>query len=231
MIKKAFVSLLAVATALAPCGCAFFRSGNTARIQPRTNNPRAGQVIILRGLTGAYSVGMDDLGKRTNDAGIEATVFQFEQWAWVAAHIAWAQRRARPPEPLVIMGHSYGADNAVRIAKLLEEKHVQVDLLITVDPVTPPPVSPNVKVALDFYQSRGVTDNLPWWRGIPLKREPGSTGELENYNLSENRRDLLVPHLVHTNMPSDLKMQDEIMQWILKTCPLRAPLQEPAATR
>ena len=62
----------------------------------------------------------------------------------------------------MLIGHSYGADDVVRVARELDKSNVPVDLLVTLDPVTPPPVPKNVRHALNIYQSNGARDALPF---------------------------------------------------------------------
>ena len=40
-------------------------------------------------------------------------------------------------EPLVLLWHSYGADDQIRVAQQLQKVGITVDLLIVIDPVTP----------------------------------------------------------------------------------------------
>lgn len=205
-------------------GCAFLTPGSPAKIQPVTQSPRVGQVAILRGLIGIWSLGLDDLSKEINADGIQATVFQNDQWYFLARTIVKNYRAARNPEPLILMGHSYGADDAVRIARILNSSEVKVDLLITFDPVTPPRVPPNVQVVMNYYASRGIADNLPWWRGIPLKADADFRGALFNFDLAVNRPDLQVKDFSHAEIERDEKIHAEILQWLTETCPPRKRL-------
>ena len=65
-------------------------------------------------------------------------------------------------EPLVLVGHSWGADDQVRVAEMLGQNGIQVDLLVLIDPVTPPLVPPNVKRCYCIYKSHPVTDAVPF---------------------------------------------------------------------
>lgn len=213
---------------LGTSGCAFLNAGSPSRIQPVSPSPRVGQVVILRGFIGIWSVGLDGLGHEINASGIQATVFQNDQWYFLAKAIIKNYRDAKNPEPLVIVGHSYGADDAVRMARVLNSGNVKVDLLVTFDPVTPPLVPPNVRVVLDYYASRGIADKLPWWRGIPLKAEPGFKGMLNNFDLATNRPDLQVKDYRHGQIEKDKKIHAEILQWLSRMCPPRNKLDSRA---
>jgi hypothetical protein len=209
-------------------GCAFLKPGGTSRIQPVSPAPRAGQVVVIRGFIGIWSLGLDGLAQKINARGIQATVYQNDQWAHIAKTIIRHYENVPNPEPLVIIGHSYGADDAVRIARMLRQHHITVDMLITIDPVTPAPVPGNVRTAIDYYASRGVADNLPWWRGIPLKPEKDFSGTLCNYNLSVNRPDLQVRDYRHAQIPKDVKIHAEILGFLLNLCPPHGQPPPPA---
>ena len=88
-------------------------------------------------------------------------------------------RSAHPHQPIVLIGFSYGADDVILIARQLNEKQLPVDLLITIDPVTPAKIPSNVKRCVNFYEPNGIWDIFPWLRGVPV--EGSST--IENINI------------------------------------------------
>jgi pimeloyl-ACP methyl ester carboxylesterase len=77
--------------------------------------------------------------------------------------------------PLVLSGHSWGADDAVRLARRLDKNGVRVDGLVLVDPTTPPRIPANVQLCVNFYRSRPSTDWMPWLRGVAVEAESPST--------------------------------------------------------
>jgi hypothetical protein len=196
--------------------------GTIAEITPVSTSPRVGQVVLLRGLGGVWSYGIEDLGSKLNAAGVHATVFQYTQWYTIAWHIARVWPSAQHPEPLIIIGHSWGADFGIRLARVLNGKKIPVDLIVTFEPVTPPPVPGNVRLMVDYYQTRGVTDVIPFGRGVPCKKEPGSKGVLRNINLANERPDLKMRYMNHLNIDENQKIQQEIINQILQICPPRA---------
>jgi hypothetical protein len=133
-------------------------------------------------------------------------------------------------DPLVLVGFSFGADEAIRIARRLEEARVPVALLVTLDPVTPPPVPANVLCGRNFYQSNGVWDALPWLRGVPVKPEEagpdekpdagGRAARVANLNLRE-RPDLSEGATGHHTIAGNRKVHEAIVQEVLRTCPAR----------
>ncbi len=216
-IAIAVAIVLAVST-----GCAKSpRPGDLAYVQPTSDRPRAGNVYLLRGFIGVFSQGIDRLTRQINETGTRAVVYQDDQWAVLARRIVEQYRDADDTEPLVLIGHSYGADDVVRIARELDKSNVRVDLLVTLDPVTPPPVPKNVRHCINIYQPNGVWDTVPFFRGVALRPEPGSTCRLDNFNIRTERQDLLDRDTDHFNIEKKQKVHEEVIGHVLITCPPR----------
>ncbi len=144
------------------------------------------RAFLIRGLAGGrpfcFSGGMDALARKLGVAGVAASVHDqgsllrpyVAVGAIAAAALAAARKSARP----VLIGHSMGADAAVKVAVRLDAEHVPVPLVVCFDPTSfkllfgPPPVPKNVGRALCFYQKL-----TPLGRGV-LKPAPGFTGSL-----------------------------------------------------
>jgi pimeloyl-ACP methyl ester carboxylesterase len=202
-------------------GCSSMTPGKMAWVTPESTAPRAGNVYLLRGWIGVFSTGIDNLTKKLNENGVRANVYQDDQWRTLANSIR-EKYKGKRPEPLILIGHSYGADDVVRIARELNKDDVKVDLLITLDPVTPPDVSPNVALAYNLYQSNGVADALPFLRGIPLEKEQTATNtKLVNANLRKDRTDLLESGTDHFNIEKKTKIHEEVIKQVLAICPPR----------
>jgi len=208
-----FVALIA--------GCSAMTPGKLDAVAAQTERERAGNVFLLRGFIGIFSTGIDSLGEQINDTGVEAQVFQDDQWKSLAATVGERYRDTADPEPLILIGHSYGADDVVRIARELDKYDVKVDLLITLDPVTPPAVTKNVVRAFNLYQTNGAWDSLPWLRGVELIKEDGASGAVENINIRTDRTDLLEPGTDHFNIEKKKTIHQELIKQILATCPPR----------
>jgi pimeloyl-ACP methyl ester carboxylesterase len=120
----------------------------------------------------------------------------------------------RTDAPLVLIGFSYGADDVLRIARRLSKAKRRVDLLITIDPVTPPRVPANVGACVNYYQSNGAMDLFPWLRGVPLTADREAAAPT-NFNLRKHRRDLLQPNTSHATIASHAGLQGEIVQRVV----------------
>ena len=157
------------------------------------------RVILLRGWFGVFSTGLDTLTDELKGLGINAEVAGHLSWQNEVAEIL-RERAAGRIGPLILVGHSQGANNAIDMARALEPSHVTVDLLITLSPFMQNRVPANVVKAINYYQA-------PGW-GQPLEAEPGFHGKLINVNLADD------PTISHIGIDKNTKIQTAIVREI-----------------
>ncbi len=214
---RAGMGRLAILLVLFSVGCTkSMIRGDLNRIQPYSDQPRAGNVYLLRGFIGIWSYGIDGIGREINESGVRANVYRCEQWREVTAAILAKYKDQKASEPLVIVAHSWGADHALDMAHALEAAHISIDLIVTLDPVTPPKVPGNVKWCYNIYQTNGAWDKIPFFRGVALQAVNGSTGLLQNLNIRADRTDLLEPNTDHYNIEKNQKIHREVIAQVLK---------------
>jgi pimeloyl-ACP methyl ester carboxylesterase len=136
---------------------------------------RPGHVYLMRGLFNVFSLGMDDLAAKLERVGVRAEAVSYTSWSSLADSIT-AQYRAGNREPVILMGHSYGADTTISLARKLNANRIPVALIVNFDPTAPDRVPPNVRRIINFY--------VPTAWGRPV--EPGKQfrGSLSNLNES-----------------------------------------------
>ncbi len=157
------------------------------------------RVILLRGWFGVFSMGLDAVTDQLKAQGINAEVAGHLSWQNEVAEIL-RERAAGHTGPLILVGHSQGANNVIDMARALEPSHVTVDLLITLSPFMQNRVPLNVAKAINYFQA-------PGW-GQPLEAEPGFRGKLINVNLADD------PTISHIGMDKSTKIQTEIVREI-----------------
>lgn len=134
---------------------------------------RPGHVYLLRGILNVFSLGMDQISYKLEAAGVATTVANHTSWRGLADDMA-AKYRAGNREPIILMGHSAGADATISIARRLQDSGVPVALIVNFDPVSPDPVPPNVKQVVNYYVPAG-------W-GAAVAADKKFKGQLANVN-------------------------------------------------
>lgn len=165
--------LLRLTRRAAAAGLASLAACAPTRLEPLTGPPR-GRVILLRGLANVFSTGLNFLTARLRHVNFDASVHNYLEWHDLAASVAQADRAGTLARPFAIMGHSYGADDAIVMANALGRQGVVTDLLVPFDPTGGDVVGPGVRYVLNFYQNGDPTFRRTVAAG------PGFTGTLEN---------------------------------------------------
>jgi pimeloyl-ACP methyl ester carboxylesterase len=183
---------------------------------PEGSPTTSGQVYMLRGLFNIFSLGMDTMGQDLRDHDVFVEVHSGPSWRRVAKNITADREQGAKTGPLVISGHSWGADDAVRLARRLGKNGVLVDGLVLVDPTTPPKIPANVRLCVNFYRSRPSTDWMPWLRGVAVEAESPST-EIVNYDLraSETHPDL-AGEINHFTIEANPEVQEMVVAAVLR---------------
>ena len=102
-----------------------------------------------------FSLGLDEIAKTLRRHGYQARVSTAIGASLEAAKMRDEAVRAGDNVPLIVMGHSLGADRAPKIAVVFSEKNVQVDLMVLLDSTMPGNSLPaNVKRCVNFYQTK-----------------------------------------------------------------------------
>ncbi len=177
-----------------------------------------GHLYAMRGFLGIFSTGMDLLVNKLNRRHIVAS-------AAVADEARYAERKfliresiaGRLTGPLILVGHSWGADDQVRIARALGRAGIKVNLLLLIDPVTPPPVPANVIRCVDIYKSHPLTDWIPVWRGVPDDAHNPAVTDLTVINLRTAKVGFDTSVVNHVNISAVPGVQKMMMHYILDT--------------
>ena len=101
------------------------------------------QVYLLRGLLNIFSLGMDSLADELHSVGISATVANHASWQSIGEDIA-ANYKAGRRGPVVLIGHSLGADAVMMMGTYLGQMGVPVSLIVPFDGTGPHAASANV---------------------------------------------------------------------------------------
>ena len=158
------------------------------------------RVYLLRGWFGVFSTGLDSVAAELRGKGIKAETVGHLAWkSTVTSIIKW--HASGNSGPLVLVGHSQGANNIIDMARLLQRENIPVDLLVTLAPAGQDPVPGNVVRAINYY-------NSPGW-GAPITADAGYHGQLTNINLGGDRG------IYHLAIDKNPRIQAEIERAIL----------------
>ena len=117
---------------------------------PSMAAPRA-HVYLLRGLMNIFSLGMDTLAEELNRRGVYATVDNHADWESLADSAA-ANYKAGKEGPIILIGHSLGADAVMAMAAYLGRRGVPVALVVPFDGTASFAASANVARVLNLTQ-------------------------------------------------------------------------------
>lgn len=192
--------------------------GKTEWIQPHSTQPLVGNAYLTRGLIGVFSGGIDALTVKIEKAGVEAHVWQEDQHEATAKSVAEIYAKYRNDhEPIILIGHSLGADDSIVTARALDAVNVPVDMLITIDATRPLNVPKNVKICYNYYQP-SIFDGTGILRGIPLVTDPGFNGQLYNMNVRAEYKNLLEWDTNHVNIDKNTKIHADIIEKMKAVC-------------
>ena len=217
--------VLAMLAALAFSGCA------TPRVR-HVGLHRTVEVYCLRGLLDVFSLGLNDLSERLRSEGIYAITVSGPLWPGLARKIHRAQLRGDLQEPLILVGHSYGADNAVRLARKLGGWNIDVELLVLLDATSPPPLPSNVARCLHVYRPTTVGNLFPFlFAGNPVDAEEGNhRTEIVNKIVSREDFGEAAARIDHFSIDASVAVHDLVLKEILRICPSGVALKRGVPT-
>jgi len=180
----------------------------------QAQSDKPGSTFLILGLWNFFSKGLVDVTDELNDEGHYASTLSGYAWRDIGDHIIQAQRDGQLRRPLVLGGHSLGADKSLKLAAKLEKAGIAVDYVLLLDATNPPAVPANVKRCHNIYLSHPATDWLPAFRGVPVKAENPET-ELINFDVrSAEDGPLSVIDFNHFDIESDPDIQALMVELI-----------------
>jgi pimeloyl-ACP methyl ester carboxylesterase len=132
-------------------------------------------VYLFRGLADVFSTGMDTLADELNKRGVYATSHSHTDWKAIADKAA-ADYKAKKEGPIILIGHSLGADAAMEMADYLGDKGVPVALVVPFDGTQSFQAPGNVARVINFTQRDYAY----------MRPGPGFRGSLNNVDLSSD---------------------------------------------
>lgn len=183
------VALVVAAVALFAFGADGYRPvfGPTAAVAqdaaPKAA-PDHGYVVVLRGLMNIWSRGMDTVAKELEARGVRVHLDNHRHWKALAEDLAKKYQADKSVAPIILVGHSLGANAAVLLASKLGQYRVPVRLIVTFDGMAHTEdsvgtVSYNVQEVLNFYNSKAL--------GMEMIPGRGFSGKIDNVDVQGTR--------------------------------------------
>lgn len=144
---------------------------NCAKMAPS----KQGEVYFLRGLANIFSLGLDVMATRVTEDGLRNCVFNHHHWNTLAGDLIAKNALGQISYPIIIVGHSLGANVAPLLATKLGAHNIPVSYVVMLDPVEAEPVGPNVTEVVNYY--------LPKHKETRIFAAEGFTGTIENINV------------------------------------------------
>jgi hypothetical protein len=177
------------------------------RMPPQAQGPV--KVYLLRGFLNVFSLGMDDLAAKLQADGIAATVMNHADADFVASRIVTIYNGG-DHGPIVLIGHSLGADAIVDIANTLAHYNIPVALLVLFDGTDQHLIPANVTTAINYTKHFMIS---------PM---PGSRTVVSNVDLSGDAG------IDHLNIDTTPSLQAQTVDYVLQAA---SPAPPPPAAR
>ena len=155
-------------------------------------------VYLLRGLLNVFSLGMDTLADELNARGVYATVDNHTSWQGLADQAA-ARYKAGTEGPIIIIGHSLGADAVMEMSAYLGAKGVPVALAVPFDGTQSFAASGNIQRLLNLTQR-----NYAY-----MRKGPSFKGTLVNFDVSSD------PSIDHLNIDKSPRLHAKVIAEVL----------------
>lgn len=214
--KISKLCFIAIASSLLP-GCILLMLNGPSKLDaPHTTTSTQhhfkARVYAMRGFLDVFSTGMNTLASKVRQAlPVEATALSYLEEKKLAQFLIHDYQSKHIKSPIVLIGHSYGADDQIIVAQQLNQAHVPVALLITLDNTKQQTIPPNVRVFYNINSGRSVLSWLVPW-GTPLIAEGKHTRMFE-VNLVKDKH---FNHVNHFNIDKLPEVQAYIIDIIKK---------------
>lgn len=170
----------------------------------RSQVTRTGEIYMMRGLANVFSRGIDEMATELRNDGYDAANFSYRLWPKIAEDVVSRASRKQVSYPVIIIGHSLGANESSKFANYLTSNNVNVDLVVAFDPVETGSITKGVKKVVNYYLPKSEDIRI----GSNTKAEDNTIhasndfdGILNNIDVSSD------PTITHLNIDKHLPYQ------------------------
>jgi hypothetical protein len=164
-------------------------------------------VYTMRGFMDVFSTGMNTLADRIHiELNLPARSLSYLEEKKLANILIRRYQVKQDHTPIVLIGHSYGADDQIKLAKKLNDAHIPVALIISLDNTKKQTIPPNVGAYYNINSGHSVISWLVPW-GTSLSAGSKHTKIVE-VNLVKDKH---INHVNHFNIDKLPEVQDLII--------------------
>lgn len=146
----------------------------------------SGHIYLLRGLAGIFSTGLDVLDEKLIQRGYTATIHSHDSYEALAAEAVRLQKSGRGP--IIIIGHSLGADAAIFMAEKMKAAGAPVALVVTFGPTINLVAPSNVSQVINYYTGNTLVAKGPGFRGTISNVNLNAALDINHLNIEKSSR-------------------------------------------
>jgi hypothetical protein len=160
-----------------------------------------GDVILVLGGFSVFTGGLGVMASSLAKHDVESKIYRHTQSRKIATSII-ANQRKYGRKPIVLIGHSYGANTVIKVARILQKENLEVRYMVTIAATNPDAAPPNVQTLTNYYFRNG------WGKLVPT--EPGFSGQLNNIDMSKTAG------ANHFNVDENRELHQEVIDNVLR---------------
>ena len=136
-----------------------------------------GDVVFVRGGFNVFSGGLDTLAQKLGKKGVKSRIYRHSQVPQIVRSIRRNQK-LYGRRPIILIGHSWGANAILNVAKILRSHKLNVRYMVTIAATNPDVAPGNIQKLTNYYFKKNG------W-GRPVRAVKGFRGVLKNVDMSQ----------------------------------------------
>lgn len=177
--------------------------------------PQRAHIYTMRGWLGIFSQGMDELAQKVeSELGYDAKVMSYHEKDKLIKHITHAYESGQLDGDIILVGHSFGADAQMDVARALDKYHIPVKLLIAIEPTRKKVIPKNVNHVYQLASGTSLPKRVLGWGQDYDKTNILTT--VEKMDLTKGDGAEKMHHFNMTTYPKTLKVELDLIKQVLK---------------
>lgn len=220
IIRKTIKTLILITLSFQLSGCLLLFFTGPTQLDNTPASPHTkkqvtqARVYTLRGFLDIFSTGMNDLAKKVHqELGIQAQALSYLEEKKLSDYLIREYQSGRKTGPIILIGHSFGADELIAVAKRLNTAHIPVALLISLDNTKKQEIPPNVHTFYNINSGKSLFSFIVPW-GTPMNTANSKT-QMITINLSKQRQFAMINHFNIDKLPAVQNYVIEIIKKVI----------------